>query len=86
MSDFIHFNWFVRHKLSGLFNQKHPLFMLKKQLNLYQTLGGQFQPESGGQFVPELWGSVSPGFRGSICVDFPHILNPIYLYAQSRTN
>ena len=45
--------------------------MLQKQLNLYQTLGGQFQPESGGQFVPETWGSVSPGFRGSICVDFP---------------
>jgi len=45
--------------------------MLKKQLNLYQTLGGQFQPESGGQFQPETWGSVSPGFRGSICVDFP---------------
>ena len=46
--------------------------MLQKQLNLYQNLGGQFQPESGGQFVPETWGSVSPGFRGSICVDFPH--------------
>jgi hypothetical protein len=45
--------------------------MLQKQLNLYQTLGGQFQPESGGQFEPETWGSVSPGFRGSICVDFP---------------